>query len=85
MRSMRRQEGIKFNSDVNWNELNRYEQKIMELAYQTEKIKTADVAKQLNIANPTARKYLETLEQKGGLIKIANSPTDPHQHYIFKL
>ena len=39
MRSMRRQEGIKFNSDVNWNELNRYEQKIMELAYQTEKIK----------------------------------------------
>ena len=46
------------------NELNRYEQKIMELAYQTEKIKTADVAKQLNIANPTARKYLETLEQK---------------------
>ncbi|KTT83345.1 hypothetical protein RSA37_02285 [Mammaliicoccus sciuri] len=84
MRSMRRQEGIKFNSDVSWNELNNYEQKIMELAYQKEKIKTADVVKQLNIASPTARKYLETLEQKGGLIKIANSPTDPHQHYIFK-
>ncbi|MCD9073669.1 putative DNA binding domain-containing protein [Staphylococcus epidermidis] len=85
MRSVRRQEGIKFNSEVNWNELNNYEQKIMELAYQKEKIKTADVVKQLNIASPTARKYLEALKEKGGLVKIANSPQDPHQHYIFKL
>lgn len=84
MRSVRRKEEIKYNLQIDWDELTHYERRILELAYQKEKIKTADVASLLDIALPTARKYLEKLEDKGGLTKISNSQTDPHQHYIFK-
>lgn len=85
MRSMRRKEGIKGNIEVEWEDLNNYEKKILELAYQTDKIKTADVVKRLNVTAPTARKYLDSLAGKGALNKISSSATDPNQHYIFKL
>ncbi|MGM0202850.1 ATP-binding protein [Enterococcus sp. AZ149] len=84
IRKLRQSENIEDKLSIDWSELTIGEQRALSIIYNKGKIKTAQLAKDMNNSTNTARKILESLEAKGTIEKIASSRTDPNQYYIFK-
>lgn len=81
MRRVRRLERINTNISGHWKSLSKNQQIALEIADKRGNVKVTELAKHVNIAKPTAKKILTSLEEKGFLKWVGNSPRDPYQYY----
>lgn len=81
MRRIRRNENINIAISGQWGKLTGYQKKALEIVYSKGKIRTMELAKELEVTRQPARKVLDGLDKMGILQLVSTSNNDPNQYY----
>lgn len=81
MRRIRQNENINIAISGQWDKLSGYQKIALEIVYGKGKIRTMELADELNVTRQPARKVLDGLSKMGILQLVATSNNDPNQYY----